>query len=225
MKHDISSEDVQTDSKKRRHDQPSDVLPISRSSSVDPDLPGYYPPGHHKRVSFLASVPQLIGKYMNDADINKVRDVFNSSCIENCALKSPTLPYEVYGRHRIVETTGSVLKSIPDYSVIFQSSEVDNRMISAEFVSTGTVVYNHSSDYLWNYLKYSKNGGHTVYPVTPDQLTCESRDEYVIPLNDNKVVAYAEHAALHLIMNEEKTFIEKVICIKHSTEFVVLDRT
>jgi hypothetical protein len=175
------------------------------------------------RVQYLTKLPQYIGFCLNNNDMSRLKSLINSTFIENCALKTSTLTNEIYGRHRIIEGFASVLRSTPDFVINIKPSVVNHRMISAKMNSNGTIVYNNSSDYLWNYLKHSKDSK-KIYPISSEESSSsDTSPQSKSLLMDGKKVYFEESAEFHLIMNEEKTFIEKFIHVKFQNEFTILD--
>ena len=182
----------------------------------------YLPFPNESRMEYLLRVPSILQIASNSSNFVLLKNVIDFAFTEDCLIKTPYLkPF--YGRDLYLQQFKAMLSVMPDWFLLFSKPQVYHRCITVAFYSTGTGGRRtglesgnpKDSDYLYNFLK-------CIPEENMDEKMIGLKQKYERIIAENRMFRFFQVSTLFLVLNEEKTHIEKRIAHSHSLDVIEL---
>ncbi len=104
----------------------------------------------------LLRAPRQLCEAANSGSVSRIRKVVNDISSPNCILVTPSLPEEgIIGREHITKFFEAMMDVHPDILFVCKPSKLslDERLITAKYIFSGTKQFPHANDILFDTLK------------------------------------------------------------------------
>ena len=112
------------------------------------------------RKAFLLNFPLAMQDFVNTAKLLELERLFDELCSPDCTIRTRLMSESPGGKEKLVELFASIHRSVPDYTMIMTQCNLSlpRRVLTVDCKSTGTKLYNDSSEYFYNTINYGPVG-------------------------------------------------------------------
>lgn len=158
------------------------------------------------RLNFLMTVPVLTGQYMNSSNEEALKTMLISACEPFCVLISPTTGGKIVsGPENIANFFTAIPSAVPDYVTTSRRPNLSHRVISTVHATSSTHYANLPSMAMINFLQTD---------IDADPSFIAARDTGLSLMRAGKSVRMVSQSVCHLVLNKERTHIEKIMFVK-----------
>ena len=158
------------------------------------------------RLQHLMSFPERHQAAINAGNLTLLRKIFEEDCTEDLLLQ-PASVLEFYGREQAIQYILSVCHAVPDLVILYTPCKRINRVISTKVYSEGTRISKETVSDRYNPFKNK---------YTDPLLTTDTINKYTNIEENNKILTFKSISYMHLIINKDMNYIEKIILSRKS---------
>ena len=193
----------------------AEAISKTKIQTAPKQIYSHLPLPNESRMKYLLRVPSIMQAAINSSNFVLLKNLLDFAFTENCLYKTPYLE-PIYGRDLILKTFKTVVNVFPDWFILFSKPQAYHRCITVAMHLTGTggrrtgiELQPNESDYLYNFLK-------CIPEENMDEKMLILKQKYEKIMSENKLFRVVQVSTLFLVLNEEKTHIEKRIVHNHS---------